>query len=385
MISFRSGKSDSKTEITISNATIIRVLLLVLAFLIFVVFLSKITYALLLILIAFFLALALNAPVHWLAQHLPHPKGRERRTAATVISFLIVVIVLGGFIASTMPPIITQTKNFINHVPGYVNDIQNKNSGVSKFIDRYHLQPEVNKFSNQLKSHLGDLSGSAIHAIGTIAKSIVAVLTILVLTFLMLIEGPRWLKYGLRLLPDRHRGHTKKLMSDMYKVVRGYANGQVIMAVIAAALITPALFILHISYPIALIFVIFLCGLIPFIGHTIGAVIVTIVALFHSPISALIILAYYILYIHIENYVIQPRLQSFTTNMTPLIVILAVVIGVSFGGLVGGLLAIPVAGCVKVLVVDYINRQNLISEPVEVADVDTEVVEAVERPKRKLA
>ncbi len=93
-------------------------------------------------------------------------------------------------------------------------------------------------------------------------------------------------------------------------MVRGFINGQVTLAALAAILIVPALFILHISYPIALMVVIFICGLIPLVGHTIGAIIVTVVALFTSPLAAVIILAYYILYQQIENYLVQPRIQA---------------------------------------------------------------------------
>lgn len=364
MISFGRFKpnDDGKLEFTVSNGTIIRILSLILVFLIVVTFLTKISYALLLIVISFFLALALNAPVQWLAKHLPHRRGHERRAVATVISFLIVVIILGGFIASITPPIVRQTQGFVSNVPSYIEQIQNDDSSFSRFVRKHNLESEVQSFSNQLKSRLNHYVGSAVNTVAAIGKSIVAMLTILVLTFLMLVEGPRWVKYIYRLMPKRHQRHAERVAGDMYKVVRGYVNGQVILAAIAAALITPALFILHISYPVALIFVIFLAGLIPFIGHTIGAIIVTLVALFHSPIAAIIILAYYILYINIENYLIQPRLQSMTTNMTPLTVFLAVVVGVTFGGMVGGLLAIPVAGCIKVLVVDYIDRKNIAND-----------------------
>jgi len=122
------------------------------------------------------------------------------------------------------------------------------------------------------------------------------------------------------------------------------------------------LFILHISYPIALMVVVFVCGLIPMVGHTIGAVIVTTIALFHSPTSAIIILAYYILYQQIENYLIQPRIQANSTNLSPLLVFTSVVIGVSFNGLLGGLVAIPIMGCLRILVLYYLERENLLSE-----------------------
>jgi predicted PurR-regulated permease PerM len=108
--------------------------------------------------------------------------------------------------------------------------------------------------------------------------------------------------------------------------------------------------------------VVFICGLIPLSGHTIGAVIVTTVALFHSPWSAIVILAYYILYQQIENYIIQPRIQANSTNMSPLLVFSAVIIGVNFGGLFGGLVAIPVMGCVRIALLDYLRTKHIIEE-----------------------
>jgi predicted PurR-regulated permease PerM len=107
--------------------------------------------------------------------------------------------------------------------------------------------------------------------------------------------------------------------------------------------------------------VVFICGLIPMVGHTIGAIIVTLVALFESTSAALIILTYYIVYQQLENILIQPRIQSNSTNMSPLLVFSSVVIGVSFGGLLGGLVAIPVAGCIRILVLEYLRTVNIIS------------------------
>ena len=96
------------------------------------------------------------------------------------------------------------------------------------------------------------------------------------------------------------------------------------------------------------------------VGHTIGAVLVSTVALFQSPVTALIVLGYYILYQQIENYAVQPRIQSNSTNMSPLLVFMSVLVGISFGGLFGGLVAIPVAGCLRILVMDYLESQNYI-------------------------
>jgi predicted PurR-regulated permease PerM len=176
---------------------------------------------------------------------------------------------------------------------------------------------------------------------------------------MMLIEGPHWFGWLKRLAPAQRRRHVEALSARMYKVVKGYVNGQVTLAALASVLILPMLFILGIPYPFALMFVVFICGLIPMIGHTLGAIIVTLVALTASPVSALIILGYYILYQQIENYVVQPRIQANSTEMSPLLVFIAVVVGVSFSGLLGGLVAIPIMGCLRVGVLYWLeNRDN---------------------------
>jgi predicted PurR-regulated permease PerM len=362
MAFFRSRKDTSRKEVelTVSNRTVIRVLLLVVLTMIGLAAVQKADHALLLIFTAFFLTLALNAPVHWLAQHIPG-KRRGNRSIATAASFLVVVLLLAGFLASIVPPLVRQTNNFISAAPKLVQDAQSKDSEVGKLIDRYNLESQVQDFSDELGQRLKGATGAAVSTLGKIGNSVFTVLTILVLTFMMLVEGPRWLKLFKDMIPEEHHKHVEKLSYDMYRVVKGYVNGQVILAALAAALIVPVMFILGISYPIALGVIVFICGLIPMVGHTIGAVIVCLVALFTSPIAALILLGYYFLYQQIENYLVQPRIQANTTNMSPLLVFASVIIGVNFGGIFGGLVAIPVAGCARILALDYLKRKKIIA------------------------
>jgi predicted PurR-regulated permease PerM len=350
-----------EVELTVSNRTIVRVLVMVLVSVLFFAALRRASHALILIFTAFFLSLALNAPVHWIAERLPG-KRKGSRTVATAASFLLVVVVLGVFLASIVPPIVRQTSTFINSAPHLVDSVRNQNGELGSLVRKYHLEAQVNTFSKQLSTRLSHASGAAVSTITRIGSSIFATLTILVLTFMMLIEGPYWLNGFVKLLPDeRRQKHVREVAAAMYHVIRGYVNGQVLLAAIASALIVPMLFILHISYPVALMLLIFVCGLIPMVGHTIGAIIVTGIAAFHSIPSAFIILAYYILYQQIENYVIQPHIQANTTNLSPLLVFTALVIGVSFGGLLGGLVAIPIMGCLRVFVIDQLERRHMLS------------------------
>ncbi|PIZ62400.1 hypothetical protein COY17_02575 [Candidatus Saccharibacteria bacterium CG_4_10_14_0_2_um_filter_52_9] len=359
MLSFRKGHETPEIAVTITNETFFRLAVLTVGTIVLLMAAQKAAHALLLIFIAFFLALALNAPVHWLSIRLPG-KRRGSRSLATSLSFLIVVLFLGGFIASIAPPLVRQTESFVNAAPSLVKDFRKQDSGTGRLIRKYHLEKQVDTFSRQLSERLKHAAGAAFSTVQKIGSSAFALLTILVLTFMMLVEGPRWLAFFRDTIPDRHHSKADRLMRDMYRVIQGYVNGQVTLAALASLLIMPAILLLHISYPVALMVVVFICGLIPMVGHTIGAIIVTLVALFHSTSAAIIILIYYILYQQLENILIQPRIQANSTNMSPLLVFMSVVIGVSFGGLFGGLVAIPVAGCLRIGLLEYLHDKKII-------------------------
>jgi predicted PurR-regulated permease PerM len=360
---FKSKNTDdiTVTEVTISTETLFKLALFVLGLLFLLWSVRKITHALLLIFVAFFLTLALNSPVQTISRRIPG-KLKGNRLFATGLSFLIVVILFAAFAAYIIPPLVKQTESFINATPQIIQDFKGQKGEVGSIIRRYRLGNEVSTISNQLSARLHNIGGSAYSAVTQIGKSVFSVVTILVLTFMMLSEGARWVEFTKDLIPDKRHHLVDRISHDMYLVIRGFVNGQVTLAALASVLITPALFILHVGYPVALIVVIFICGLIPMVGHTIGAIIVTTVALFHSTSAGIIILAYYLLYQQFENYIIQPKIQANSTNMSPLLVFVSLIIGINFGGLFGGLLAIPVAGCIRIAILEYLGSKNIIGD-----------------------
>lgn len=351
---------DERThvDVTISNETLVRVIFIVLITIGLVEAFLRIKSALVLLLLAFFLSLVLNGPVTWIANLLP---GRIRgsRLIATTVSYIVVLLLLGAFSAYIIPPFVHQTERFIAAAPNLVRDTQNQHTALGKFVRDHHLQNQVNNLSSQLSGQLKNIGGVAFNSIIRIVKDVFSLVAVLALTFMMLIEGPRWLN-GLRAIFVRP--HKVKLVNrvahEMYRVIRGYVNGQVLLAIIAALLVAPSLFIMGVSYPVALMAIVFISGLIPMLGHTIGAAILTAVALFHSVTAALVVLVWYVVYINIENYVLAPRIQANTTKMSPLLVLIAIVVGINFGGLLGGLIAIPVAAVLRVAIVEFLEQQN---------------------------
>lgn len=369
------GSKKDKVEtvdLQISNRTVIRIIIMVVLTMLALSAVNKALPTLMLIFTAIFLALALNAPVQALAKRLPGKK-RNSRSMATSISFVIIAIIISAFLASVVPPIIKQTENLVTAAPDIIRQTQDTNSTIGKFIQQYHLEKQVEEFSNDLSQKLKSASGTAVATVSKVGSSIFSVLTIFVLTFMLLIEGPRWFRFFKDLVPDKHHVTAERISSQMYKVIRGYVNGQVMLASIAAFLLLPMMIILDIGYPFALMFIVFICGLIPMVGHTIGAAIVTFIAVFTSPLAALIILSYYILYQQIENYFVQPKIQANSTNMSPLLVFASVIIGAQFGGLFGGLVAIPVAGCARILVLEYLYHKKIIEHPESNPLTDTSV------------
>lgn len=347
-------------SLTISNNTFFRLALLIIGTIGFLVALRAASHALILILTALLLALALNTPVQYIASRIP---GRKKgsRAIATSLSFLIVIIVLAAFIASLTPPLVKQSKELVNTAPSIIRNFRDQNSSTGQFIRQYKLEKPINDFSNQLATKIGTGGGAAFNTVSRIGSSIFSVLTILVLAFMMLVEGPRWFKFIRTITPKEKLVTFDRITQDMHFVIRGFVNGQVILAAVAALLILPVLLLLHIDYPLALMLIVFICGLIPMVGHTIGAIIITTVALFTSPVAALLVLAYYITYQQIENVFVQPKIQANSTNMSPLLVFMAIIIGVSFAGLFGGIIAIPIAGCLRILFLEYLRTKKIIS------------------------
>ena len=375
MIHLGKNKEVSEVSLTISLGTYARLTLFIISTILILAALHKAAHALLLIFTAFFLAIALNSPVTGLARRLPG-RWRGSRALSTSLSLLVIVLALVGFIASFGPPLVRQTDNFISAAPHIVKDFRDQNSATGHLIRKYHLEDQIDELSSQLSTRIKHVGGSALPTIQRVGTSIFSLVTILVLTFMMLVEAPRWAGFARRLVPDNRHTMTERMTNDMYRVIKGYVNGQVILAAIAALLMLPGLLFFHISYPAALVLIVFICGLIPMVGHTIGIIIVSIVALFSSVGSAIGIFAYYLLYQQIENYLIQPRIQANTTNMSPLLVFASLVVGVSFGGLFGGLVAIPVAGCLRIALLEYLRSKKIIDTP------EFDRVTSETRPKR---
>lgn len=353
-------KQKEIIEVTVSNRTILRILAILLIAFVVLRFVVAVRHPLELVFIGFFLALALNPAVSWIAQKL----NLKSRVAATGIAYLAVVIVLGFFIALVVPPLVRQTVDFVSSLPQTISGVNNDNTTLGHFVQRYHLQDQVQGFSQDIRNHTKNIQEPVISTASRVGSALISMLTVFVLTFMMLVEGPNWIDRYWSLNLTKRRDHEKELAQQMYRIVSAYVNGQVILAILGAALGLVALLIastvLHVSInAVALAGILLITGLIPMIGHIIGAAIVVFACLFVSLPLAIIMAIFLLIHQQVENITLQPYIQAKYNELTPLLVFVAALVGISFGGLIGAFVAIPVAGCAKILLQDYLSHRRL--------------------------
>lgn len=363
------------TKIEIDTRTFVRFWLVVIGMGLAIILIYNARVALMIIGISIFLALALNGPVSQIARRLP---GRSR-VGATAIAYVIVVTLISSIVLLLIPPIVQQTAGFIQNAPSLVDNATSQWKGLGDLVDQYNLQPQVDSALNSIKDSAAgwasNVGQGVVAGIGSVFSFFAALILVLVLTFLTLIEGPEWMKRVWRLYRDKNRMEKHKQVIDkMYTVVTGYVVGQLTVSTIGATVAGLAVFVLSLIFtsveaslamPAAAIT--FLLSLIPMFGATIGGTIITILLALNSVSAAIIYVIFFIVYQQIENNFVSPHIQSKKINLSALMILAAVTVGLYMFGIVGGIIAIPIAGSVRILIDEYL--QNRDKKPLKKPDV----------------
>ncbi|MCA9333252.1 AI-2E family transporter [Candidatus Saccharibacteria bacterium] len=347
------GKTNS--VVSVSTRTIVKfIVLAVVAFLLLKI-IGQVSHQLKLIFVSMLLAIGLNPAVGWITKRIKS----KSRLRATGVAYVIVISLLVGFMAIVAPPLVKQTSRFISGIPDNLNNLKYQDTAFARTIRRYQLEDDIDELRQNFNQRFGNVSKPIINTAGRVGSIIVSTITVLILTFMMLVEGPLWVDKFIALQPESERKKRREVVNRMYKVVTNFFNGQVLIAFIAATFAAITLFVLNsllgVSVnPIALSGIVFIFGLIPLIGNIIGSGVVVLVCLMSSLPMAAIMLGFFILYQQIENATLQPYIHSRSNQLTPLTVFIVAIIGASLAGILGALAAIPIAGCIKVLLDEYI-------------------------------
>jgi predicted PurR-regulated permease PerM len=308
------------------------------------------------ILIASFLAVALSPPVNVLARHM-------RRGLAIAIVFLGLLAVPIMLIALIVPPLITEANDFADKVPSYARDVTKyvkENKRLREINEDYDSTSKLEEEAGKLPNRLGGAAGTLRDVGFGIVNSLFALITILVLTAFLLGSGRSWVDALIASRPPEQRDRLRRSLDNMAQAVAGYVAGALLIAVIAGIATYIVLTILGVPFrgPLALIAGLF--SLIPLIGATIAAVLIGLVTVFNDfPTTTIIWVIWAIGYQQFENHVIQPQVQKRTVNVQPFITIVAVLFGATLLGILGALVAIPIAASIQILLREYVDLRTL--------------------------
>ncbi len=298
-----------------------------------------------LIIISLFFAMGLNPAVLFIQRR---GLSRAKAVAATVS---LVIGFVGVFIWIAAPLIIDQVNALINNAPQLISDLKS-NSTINELNNNYGI---VDTVQNRVEASIKDgkfvigAFGGVLGVGKAFISGVFSILTILVLTLYFLAALPTLTKDAYRLVPASRRERVAKISDAIIFRVGAFVGGQITISFFASIFIFMLSFVLDLPYKSALALVVFVCGLIPLIGHFIGMTIVTLIALTVSPLIAAIALASYIIYVQFENYILTPRVMKRALSIPALVTIIAALIGTSLLGLVGGILAVPIAAAVLLI------------------------------------
>jgi predicted PurR-regulated permease PerM len=305
------------------------------------------------IFIALFLALALNPAVDRLQRRI------NRRGLATGAVYLAALGLIAGVALLFIPTLVNQVNDFAHKVPDYLDDLTKGRGRLGFLQDKYHL---VDKARKALKeggaSKLLGISGTALAVAKGVVTAVVATVTIAFMTFFMLLEGPGWLERFYSLLRPDQRTRWERVGHEIYRTVGGYVTGNLLISLIAGGLTSLVLYLTGVPYALALGLIVAILDLIPLAGATIAAIIVGAVAFLHSITAGIIVVVFFIVYQQVENHLLQPVVYGRTVQLSPLVVLISVLIGAELAGVLGALAAIPVAGSLQVIFLDWLSHRR---------------------------
>jgi len=294
-----------------------------------------------LVVVSMFLAAGLNPFVERLTG------WGMRRSAAVAVVGACVLLVFAGFIAAIAPPLATQTADLIAAMPGILEQLR-ENRTIQRLDNEYGLISQLISFvtgGNLAKSVFGGFVGVGKVVLG----SVFGTFTVLILTLYFMSSLPRIREHAYQLAPRSRRQRVRLLTDEILVRIGGYVGGQLTVAGLAGVTSFLFLALLHLDYALTLSLVVAVLSLVPMVGATISAVLVSLIALIDSPAKAVACLVFYTLYQQFENYVIYPRVMSRSVDVPPALTIVAALIGGTLLGVVGALLAIPTAAGVLLL------------------------------------
>ncbi|MDQ6948459.1 MAG: AI-2E family transporter [Actinomycetota bacterium] len=298
--------------------------------------------------VAAFIAVVLNQPVEYLHRMFRLPRG-----LSVAVVYLVGILLVAGMLYAFIRPLVDQVRQFADGgIQTYVADARAGKGPMGRLVREYDLDKKLEENKQAIQDWATSSGAGALDVAKGVANGLLALITILVLSLLMILYGPDLLSSGVGLLSPPRRKRLTAVARDCARAVTGYVMGNLLISVIAAIVTFVSLWILGVPFKGVLALWVAFADLIPLVGATLGAIPTIGVAFLHSTTAGIIMLVVYIVYQQFENHVLQVVIMSKTVQINQLFVLVSVLIGVELFGFLGALLAIPAAGVIQVVVRD---------------------------------
>ncbi|MBW3652811.1 MAG: AI-2E family transporter [Actinobacteria bacterium] len=331
----------------LTTRQIARIVFTTVAFLALLYLLVQVRSTLLLLAIAVFLAVALGPAVDFVS------RGRLPRAAAILIVYVLLLCVVAGVMSLIVPPVVSGATELSRDIPNYVDDLRD-NEAIRDFDNKYDITTSLREAAQTLPERIGDAAGALQGIAAGVVNAAFQLLTILTMTFFLLLDGRRIADFLITRFGRHREERLRDIAERIYKSTSGYVTGALTITSINGILTFIVLSILGVPFAVPLAVLMSFFGLIPLVGATIGGVLILIVTLFTDfPTATIVYGIFLIFYQQFENNVLQPFIFKRTVNVPPLAVIVAILAGASMLGIVGALVAIPIAAALQIVIKEF--------------------------------
>jgi len=301
------------------------------------------------VLVALFLALAADPLVTRLE------RLGLRRGFGVAMLFVATLGLVTALLTTFVPMLLDQARALVEAAPRLVESLRHQ-GWMEPLDERYQL---FDRLSEEVHQQLPNAAMPVLGVVSGILHHMAAFITVVVLAAFFLAFGKDLFEKALLWLPPRKRGHWEELGLRMHRTVGRYVAGSVFISLIGGVVTTVTLLLLGVPYFLPLGLVMAVLGLIPFIGAFLGgALIIGTTFASAGTHAGLISVAVFLVYQQVENHLLQPFIQRRTLRMNPLLIALAMLAGTAFAGILGALLALPVAGALQILAQDLLARRH---------------------------
>jgi len=334
--------------------TILATIGLILATALAVLFVIRVERVLVWMLVATFFTITLYPVVAWVQRRL----SWCRRWLATLLVFLLVFLVLSGLVTMFAVPLAQEGTQLAGQLPGIVADARAGRGPIGELLARTNALQWVQDNQDRIREFGTGLGAPALSLVRGAGSAIVATVTVFVLSYLGVLEGPRLVDNTLALLEPSRAERIRRVARDCATTVTGYISGNLLISVICGGLTYAVLKICGVPFSGLIALFVAVVDLIPLVGATLGAVVAAIAGFVHSTPVGIVVVVFFVVYQQVENHLLQPWIFSRTVKLNPLAVLVSILLAAELAGILGALLAIPVAGIIQVVVRDVWDHRH---------------------------